>query len=624
MNWKIKIGIFLCLVLFSLALLSESAVCQDQDSDKYKIYFKKIEGPDIQKVGECEYNVSFDLEWGIYEVKERGCVEIPAGEISDQNFSLYGWPEGMAVPTATIYQGPENSFTSDSPVETSDKGHRFYVSATFTYENKNYTISSDTASAKIKLDTEGILEEDLFIKATARRRLLWTLWLFSPPIVDYFAFPNILNKAETDCWIVLFIAKRAADNSGWGGKIAFWVIRLCAWIGLIAIIKSWRASHLANIFPLARRINPLKATLAVSPSSVREHSTETIVVRMNVQNTGNVTINNVTPSEFSFRGAGQVVLSEKDKESEPKTKDSLDPGAWTEFTWNYQSKKASGHRSLIFKGYAKGFEESSGGKPVYSRFAIANPLVISDSAILRIAGALRRLIPSFIMRSLTLERRYTANIAAQFDAFTRKWSVTIINLDNEMRKQLTGSSGGSVNLDDVSFKIWSKSGRKDLDEIKTDLETIAKDFGETPTFRVMRAGIVNHVKNAITWFKASEEVDRAIESRANQEIEKIKRNSWVDWLWNLACISPLAGLLGTVTGISFSFKELAEQSGRKALSPLEVIQALAPSINEALWTTIFGLGLAILLMFPYFYFSRKIEWIYSKWEEIYVDVAENL
>lgn len=124
--------------------------------------------------------------------------------------------------------------------------------------------------------------------------------------------------------------------------------------------------------------------------------------------------------------------------------------------------------------------------------------------------------------------------------------------------------------------------------------------------------------------EASSEVDRAIENRAMMEIEQLKGRSKLEWLWNLGALAPLIGLFGTVTGISVSFQNLATQSERGIVDASAKITQLAGGINEALWTTIFGLTAGILLTVLYYVFKSKMDWVYGKWEEIYVDVSEKL
>lgn len=170
-------------------------------------------------------------------------------------------------------------------------------------------------------------------------------------------------------------------------------------------------------------------------------------------------------------------------------------------------------------------------------------------------------------------------------------------------KELKGRLGGS-NVE------WEKTG------------IFESRIGNSPTMRIISAGLLSHKYNGYKWLESSAEVDRAIENRASAELESLRRKTLVDWLWNLGAISPLVGLFGTVTGISAAFGELTQLTAE--ISHLELVRKLAGGIFEALWTTIFGLIAGILLMFAYYYFKNKLDWIYSKWEEIYTYVSERL
>ena len=124
------------------------------------------------------------------------------------------------------------------------------------------------------------------------------------------------------------------------------------------------------------------------------------------------------------------------------------------------------------------------------------------------------------------------------------------------------------------------------------------------------------------WLEVSQEVDRAIENRASSELEHLRRKCHLDWLWNLGTLAPLVGLFGTATGISFILATLTMIHTR--ITQNDLINRLANGIFEALWTTIFGLFVGIILMICYYYYQNKLNWIYSKWEEIYVQVTEKL
>lgn len=75
---------------------------------------------------------------------------------------------------------------------------------------------------------------------------------------------------------------------------------------------------------------------------------------------------------------------------------------------------------------------------------------------------------------------------------------------------------------------------------------------------------------------------------SEEEFESIffMRESETQWLGNLAAISTLLGLLGTVLGIHSAFENMKIY---KQASP----EIFAAGISEALLTTIFGLSIAI-------------------------------
>ena len=55
-----------------------------------------------------------------------------------------------------------------------------------------------------------------------------------------------------------------------------------------------------------------------------------------------------------------------------------------------------------------------------------------------------------------------------------------------------------------------------------------------------------------------------------------------------------------------------------------MVQNLAGGIYEALWTTIEGLAVGVMLMLVYYFYQNKLNWIYSKWEDLYVDISEKI
>ncbi|MFQ5650490.1 MAG: MotA/TolQ/ExbB proton channel family protein [bacterium] len=151
---------------------------------------------------------------------------------------------------------------------------------------------------------------------------------------------------------------------------------------------------------------------------------------------------------------------------------------------------------------------------------------------------------------------------------------------------------------------------------------LKKGLRPFPTSRIIHAGLKIHRMNGYRWSKPTEEVKRAFEDRASNEIETLKRKSRIEWFWNYGALAPLVGLFGTVTGITFAFQQLSKTSAVPDFG--STIQLLSNGIFEALWTTIFGLANGIFFIMVHYYYKHKLDWIYSKWEEIYVTITEKL
>jgi hypothetical protein len=143
-----------------------------------------------------------------------------------------------------------------------------------------------------------------------------------------------------------------------------------------------------------------------------------------------------------------------------------------------------------------------------------------------------------------------------------------------------------------------------------------------PTTKIIKAGLEIHRMNGHRWLSPSEEVKRAFEDRASSEIEILRRKAKIEWFWNYGALAPLVGLFGTVTGITYAFQQLSMSAGTPDF--MHTIQLLSNGIFEALWTTIFGLANGISFVIIYYYYRHKLDWIYSKWEEIYVSITEKV
>lgn len=282
--------------------------------------------------------------------------------------------------------------------------------------------------------------------------------------------------------------------------------------------------------------------------------------------------------------------------------------------------------------------------------------------IFPLRNALCAFWPYWFVPQLLFSKGMDPNFDGDGDSFVERWAslnremharlkAGLIPQENEKPKPESpetekGKAAGIVKtkqeFEDLCLRVWQEWGHEKLDDLSRYysgqmnsrpalLKLFDKIFfwhnGRTnhlPTHAIFDAGLKNLKNNAMNWFAASEEVDRAIENHASNEINRIKRDGGLEWIWYLAALAPLAGLFGTVTGISEAFRKLGQASSGGQIDPNEVVGMLAPHINEALWTTVFGLVLGMLLLVLYSYFNHKISWIYSKWEEIFVRISEEL
>jgi biopolymer transport protein ExbB len=91
---------------------------------------------------------------------------------------------------------------------------------------------------------------------------------------------------------------------------------------------------------------------------------------------------------------------------------------------------------------------------------------------------------------------------------------------------------------------------------------------------------------------------RAMESAAAEELRRMQRFTGV--LDTMITVAPLLGIFGTVLGIIDSFEILGAAG-------IADPRAVTGGIAQALITTAFGLGIAILSVFPFNYFNSRVE-----------------
>jgi biopolymer transport protein ExbB len=112
----------------------------------------------------------------------------------------------------------------------------------------------------------------------------------------------------------------------------------------------------------------------------------------------------------------------------------------------------------------------------------------------------------------------------------------------------------------------------------------AKDTND-PVIRMIYHGL-NHYHSSL---------EGALEVAAGVELQRAGR--FLTVMDTMVTLAPLLGLLGTVTGLMKAFLKVGEAE----LS----VQAVTGGIGEALIATACGLGIAILALVPFNYFTRK-------------------
>jgi len=118
------------------------------------------------------------------------------------------------------------------------------------------------------------------------------------------------------------------------------------------------------------------------------------------------------------------------------------------------------------------------------------------------------------------------------------------------------------------------------------------DETHAPVARIMKAGILKHNRS-------KEEIREAIEDAGHLEIPRLERH--LSALATCGNISPLLGLLGTVSGMIKAFAEIQNKRGQ--VNPSD----LAEGIGNALMTTAAGLTVAIPMYVVYNYFVTRVD-----------------
>jgi len=130
-----------------------------------------------------------------------------------------------------------------------------------------------------------------------------------------------------------------------------------------------------------------------------------------------------------------------------------------------------------------------------------------------------------------------------------------------------------------------------------------------PLSKVLKAGLLKANKS-------DKEIQRSMEEEMLRSLPAVQRN--VDYVAMASNTATLLGLLGTIFGLIMAFKGV---SGKSAQARQE---HLATGISVAMYTTAFGLIIAIPFLFVHYWLNRRANRIIENVEECSVQLLNHL
>jgi biopolymer transport protein ExbB len=139
---------------------------------------------------------------------------------------------------------------------------------------------------------------------------------------------------------------------------------------------------------------------------------------------------------------------------------------------------------------------------------------------------------------------------------------------------------------DLASKVWSWVEKQQLDD-----RHLRALHDSSPLGQVLAAGLAKR-------HRSREVIKESIEDTGRHVVHELER--FLNSLGTIAAISPLLGLLGTVTGMIRTFNAVTEHGVGDP-------SALAGGIAEALITTVGGLCVAIPAVAAYRYLHGRVD-----------------
>ena len=141
------------------------------------------------------------------------------------------------------------------------------------------------------------------------------------------------------------------------------------------------------------------------------------------------------------------------------------------------------------------------------------------------------------------------------------------------------------------YRTLKKGNKKDILELCKG----KKDSVSQLVVKTIENSDIDFDKTDISHKQYMEEI---ITENILEQTMKLEKGMWL--LGAVVNTAPQLGLLGTVTGMIVSFSALSTNNTESA-------RAVASGISEALYTTAFGLMVAIPFLVFYNYFNKKID-----------------
>ncbi|GMW05510.1 MAG: MotA/TolQ/ExbB proton channel family protein [Gammaproteobacteria bacterium] len=158
--------------------------------------------------------------------------------------------------------------------------------------------------------------------------------------------------------------------------------------------------------------------------------------------------------------------------------------------------------------------------------------------------------------------------------------------------------------DDLTRQVWEWVSRNELHH--RHIQALQEG---SPLGRILAAGLVNRNRDR-------QIMKECIEDTGRHVVHDLER--YLNLLGTIAAVSPLLGLLGTVTGM---VKIFAAISASGAVGDPSV---LAGGISEALITTVGGLAVAIPSLVAYRYLRDRVDGLVIAMEKEAITLVEAL